>query len=104
MHKLVILCVFDPKARMPDREEVLRDEFETSGQAELRALRWLMYRPYDIVMLVEIKISECEHCKQPIEEKPGWVRHRWIHTLDGAYACRANGGKTQAEPKQEVTK
>lgn len=102
MLKLVILCVFDPKAKMADKEYLVPDEYETSSQAELRALRWMMYRPYDIVMLVEIELSECKHCDQHIEEKPGWVRHRWIHSTTGAYACLATGGITQAEPKEEV--
>lgn len=100
MHKLVILCVFDPYARMADREYVVPEDYDTSSQAELRALRWLMYRPNDIVMLVEVEQSECKHCEMPIEEKPGWVRHRWIHAHTGAYACMATSGQTQAEPKE----
>lgn len=103
MHKLVILCVFDPKARMLSKEYVVPEEYDHSGQAELRALRWLMYRPYDLVMLVEVKVSECKHCDMPIEEKPGWIIHRWIHTHTQAYACLATSGKTQAEPKEEVS-
>lgn len=53
MFKLVILCVFEPLAKMPDKEFVLPDEYEDSPHAELRAMRWLMNRPNDIVMLVE---------------------------------------------------
>lgn len=103
MFKLVILCVFDPLTKMPDKEYVVPEEYEHSGHAELRALRWLMYRPKDIVMLLEIEVSECKHCDMPIEEKPGWVRHRWIHAHTGAYACMATSGRTQAEPKEEVS-
>lgn len=99
MFRLAVLCVFDPMAKMPDREEILSTEFDTEDQACLRALLWLEYRPNDIIMLVEAETGECKHCDQPIEEKPGWVRHRWIHKNDGAYACRATAGKTQAEPK-----
>lgn len=50
MFKLIILCVFEPKAQMADSEQIL-GEFDTSSHAELRALRWLTYRPNDIVML-----------------------------------------------------
>lgn len=103
MHKLVILCVFDPKSKMPDKEYAVPEDYENSGQAELRALRWLMYRPYDIVMLAEIEQSLCKHCDMPIEEKPGWVLHRWIHSHTRAYACLATSGTTQAEPKEEVS-
>lgn len=53
MFKLTILCIFDPMAQMEDAEMALPTEFETESQAKLRALRWLMYRPNDIVMLVE---------------------------------------------------
>lgn len=51
--KLVILCVFDPVAGMPDKVFEAINAFENSDQAEARAIRWLTYRPKDIVMLVE---------------------------------------------------
>lgn len=52
MYEIHILEIFDPFAKMPDRAQY-KFEYETSSQAELRALRWLMGRPKDIVMLVE---------------------------------------------------
>jgi hypothetical protein len=103
MYKLVVLCVFDPLSKMRDREEVIRDEFETESQVELRALRWMMYRPHDICMLVGVEQAVCKHCDMPIEEKPGWVVHRYIHAHTGAYACLATSGKTKAEPKEIVS-
>lgn len=96
MFKVVILNVYDPKAKMPDTEMILRDDFETSSQAELRGLRWLISRPNDIVMLLEVEVGICQHCGVVIQEKEGWVRHRWIHE-GGYYACLPDG-KTQAEP------
>lgn len=50
--KLIIFCVYEPLARMKHTEVELDQEFNES-QAELRALRWLMYRPNDLVMMVE---------------------------------------------------
>ena len=50
MFKLIIFCVYDPKAQMKPSEVELDQEYN-QGQAELRALRWLTYRPNDIVML-----------------------------------------------------
>jgi hypothetical protein len=50
MFKLIIFCVYDPWARMKNTEVELDQEYN-QGQAELRALRWLIYRPNDIVML-----------------------------------------------------
>jgi hypothetical protein len=102
MFKLVILVISDPKTKTPPREYVIPEDYEETSQVELRALRWLMYCPNDICMLVEVEISECKHCEMPIEEKPGWVRHRWIHAHTGAYACMATSGKTQAEPKEDA--
>jgi hypothetical protein len=52
MFQLIIFCVFDRMSQMDDKEFVLPTEYETSAHAELRALRWMMYRPNDIVMLV----------------------------------------------------
>lgn len=49
--KLVVLCIFDPWAKMKDAVTVLDPGFDNSAQAELRALLWLTYRPNDIVML-----------------------------------------------------
>ena len=51
--KLIIYCVYDPFAKMKPSEVELDQEFNES-QAELRALRWLMYRPNDIVMVVPV--------------------------------------------------
>ena len=56
MFHLFILCIFDRMAQMPDKEFVLPTEYEYANQAELRALRWLLYRPNDIVMLVELEM------------------------------------------------
>lgn len=53
MFKLVVLCVFDPVADLPDKVFEAINAFNTSDQAERRALRWLAYRPNDIIMLVE---------------------------------------------------
>lgn len=100
MYKLIILCRYAALTGWSDKEFVLDTEFDTTSQAELRALRWLIYRPDDIVMLVELKKNECKHCDRPIQEKAGWVRHRWVHE-GGYYACLPDGA-TQAEPKEEV--
>lgn len=100
MFKLVVLCKYDPKANMPDKEFEIPTEFEDSPAAELRAMRWLLYRPNDIVMLEEFEIATCKNCDKPIEEKVGWVRHRWVH-VGGYYACLP-AGETQAEPREEV--
>jgi hypothetical protein len=54
MYKITVLCIFDPLSKMDDSEMALPTEYETSSKAELRALRWLLYRPNDIVMLVFI--------------------------------------------------
>lgn len=48
--KLIILCQYDPWAKMKNDEQELDLDFNLE-QAEFRALRWLMYRPNDIVML-----------------------------------------------------
>lgn len=53
MFKLVVLCVYEPIAKLPDKAFEAVNAFSTSEQAEKRALRWLAYRPNDIVMLVE---------------------------------------------------
>jgi hypothetical protein len=99
MFKLIINCKFDPFAKMDDREEELKGEFDTSSQAELRGLRWLMYRPNDIVMLVEIKQSVCIHCGVAVFKRPDGVLHVWAHE-GGYFACISNGGKTKATPKE----
>jgi hypothetical protein len=52
MYRLVILAIHHPKARKPDHEVKGHFEYDSSSQAELRALRWLMYCPDDIVMLL----------------------------------------------------
>ena len=51
MYKLLILCQYDPWAKMKPDEVELDREFELY-QAERRALLWLTYRPKDLVMLV----------------------------------------------------
>lgn len=99
MFKLVVLAVHDFKSGMLDKEARGNFDFETSNQAELRALLWLMYCPNDIVMLVEVEEGVCRFCRKPIEEKVGWVRHRWVHK-DGGYTCW-NNALTQAEPLEE---
>lgn len=50
MFKLIIFVQYDSKSEMKPSEVELDLEFNES-QAELRALRWLTYRPYDIVMM-----------------------------------------------------
>lgn len=52
MYQVVILEIFDPRAKMQDRQQYTF-EYDNSSHAELRALRWLLGRPNDIVMLVE---------------------------------------------------
>ncbi len=52
MWKLIILCVYDPWAKMKDDEQELDLNF-TLEQAQLRAELWLTYRPNDLVMLVD---------------------------------------------------
>lgn len=100
MFKLVILAIHDPLANMEDKVFEIDTDFADSSGAELRAMRWLLYRPNDIIMLQEIQTSTCVHCDTPIEEKVGWVRHRWIH-IGGHYACLP-AGETQATPREEV--
>lgn len=51
-YKLIIICIYEPMAKMKETEVELDEEY-TQNQAELRALRWLTYRPNDIVMLEE---------------------------------------------------
>jgi hypothetical protein len=53
MFALTILCMYDKLTGWPPAPFHLSTEFDTSAQAELRALRWLMYRPNDIIMLLE---------------------------------------------------
>ena len=70
MYKLVILCRFERLSKMPDKEQTL-EEFPTQGHAELRALRWLMYRPYDIVMIMRTKChadGEAHCCCDQLED------------------------------------
>ena len=51
MFKLIILCKYDLLANMKTDVVELDQEYN-EAQAELRALRWLLYRPNDLVMLV----------------------------------------------------
>lgn len=60
---------------------------------------WLITNPEDIVMLVEVAIDICRHCELPIQEKPGWIVHRWIHIYSRAYTCFTNR-LTKAAPKE----
>lgn len=53
MFKLIILCKYHDLTGWSDQEFALPTEFDTSSQAELRALRWMLYRPDDIIMLEE---------------------------------------------------
>lgn len=59
---------------------------------------WARHFPTDIVMLV-LDSGICKHCDEPIEEDPGWVRHKWKHVKRGSYLCWSNE-HTQAEPKE----
>lgn len=97
MYELHIYVEFDPLAKIPPREQSLPYEFETSDQAELRALLYLSYCPNDIVMLVEFKTGVCSHCDRPIREQAGWVLHQWIHN-NGFYLCGPESA-TSATPK-----
>lgn len=53
MAKLEIYETRQPKLGVPHKKFEKALEFDTSSQAELRALLWLTYCPDDIVMLVE---------------------------------------------------
>lgn len=104
MHRLTVLAIHDPKSGMPDKEFADLTEYDNQGQAELRALRWLMYCPNDIVMLHEeevlvYKTIACKNCGEPIEYRGDNVRIKWAHAA-GYYACFPDGS-TQAEPKEE---
>lgn len=96
MFELYIYVVPDPLAQLAPYESKGVYEFETSAQAELRALLYLSYAPNDIVMLVEFETGTCKHCEKPIREKAGWVMHKWVHE-GGYYAC-SPAGATRAEP------
>lgn len=72
----------------------LRSEEEAFDYAEF----WIITNPGDIVMLVEVELDICKHCTHPIQEKPGWVMHRWIHIQSQRYMCDFPN-YTQAEPK-----
>lgn len=100
MYELYIYVVPDPLAQLPPFEKKAQYEFETSEQAELRALLYLSYCPNDIVMLVEFETGECKHCDRPIRENAGWLIHKWVHE-NGAYLCWSNE-HTQAEPKEDM--
>lgn len=52
MYKLVIWAKYSQSSKMADRKVPGAFEYESSSHAELRALRWLIYCPEDIVMLV----------------------------------------------------
>lgn len=60
---------------------------------------WLIGNPDDIVMLVELETDICHHCREPIQEKPGWIVHRWIHIGSQFYTCEFPM-RTQATPKE----
>lgn len=53
MLKIIILCIYDKLTGWEPQEFPLHTEFDSEDQAALRAYRWLMYRPNDIIMLVE---------------------------------------------------
>lgn len=72
----------------------LRGEEEAYDYAEF----WILTNPDDIVMLVEVELDVCKNCSLPIQEKPGWVLHKWIHIRTQAYTC-LNAQLTKAEPK-----
>lgn len=73
----------------------LRSEEEAFEYAEF----WILTNPEDVVMLVEVELEICQHCKLPIQEKPGWILHRWIHIGSQAHICWT-AGLTQAEPER----
>lgn len=73
----------------------LRVEQEAYDYADF----WILTNPDDIVMLVEVELGLCKHCGQPIQEKPGWILHRWIHIASRAYTCW-NNYHTKATPKE----
>lgn len=100
MHKLIIYCSYEPMAQMKPSEVEL-DEDYTESQAELRALRWLMYRPDDLVMLISSETAICMHCGLPIEEAAGWIHHKWVHRDTGGYTCR-NRELTKATPREDL--
>lgn len=71
MYKLVILCLFDRMSGMKNREARGNFEFETREAAELRALLWLNYCPFDIVMIVRTKChgdGESHCCCDSLED------------------------------------
>lgn len=51
MYNIIIYCIFDPWAEMKPQLTILGETY-TQSQAELRGLRWLLYRPDDIIMMV----------------------------------------------------
>lgn len=71
----------------------LRGEEEAYEYADF----WILTNPDDIVMLVEVELGLCKHCDLPIQEKPGWILHRWIHIQSRFYSC-AFPMFTQATP------
>lgn len=75
----------------------LRSEEEAYDYAEF----WILTNPDDIVMLVEVELDICQHCQTPIQEKPGWIVHRWVHIQSQRYMCDFPN-MTQAEPKENV--
>lgn len=54
MFKLTILCRYDPMSELSDLEIELPMEYENEDKATLRAMRWLIYRPNDIIALVSV--------------------------------------------------
>lgn len=60
---------------------------------------WLVVNPDDIVMLVEVQTEICDNCEEPIQEKPGWILHKWIHIKSQHYHC-LYPHMSRAEPKE----
>lgn len=75
----------------------LLDENVAYGYAEYL----LSDNPDDIVMVVPVYTSRCKHCFDQIHEKPGYLVHRWVHYMSGAYTC-FRSDLTQAVPDEEV--
>lgn len=104
MYNLNILAIHDPASGLEDKEILDPTDYETSSQAELRALRWLTYCPNDIVMLdtsLIVRSLTCLHCNEAIVYRPQNHAVKWAHANGGYYACFPDGA-TQATPKEEV--
>ena len=84
-----------------DCEDVLVSLFDSEEDAASVGAYWLETYPDGIAMVVPVEIDHCRHCGQCIQEKPGWVLHKWMHTATRAYTCW-NTQLTRAEPKEST--